>query len=120
MKVLQLQALMLLGLVTLAFQSCIIIDDDIDDGIIIPRSTIEVNVTHSHDYQPLEGVEITLYETLEDAECYPHSIDVAKVFTDQYGVAVIEHLPVGRQFFIRAQHPFHFKISSVFIDRSGV
>jgi hypothetical protein len=120
MKNLKFHTIALLSLATLFFSGCIIITDDEHDDFFIPKADIEVHTYHSANHLSISGVEVTLYETFENAECYPHSAEVAQLFSNEGGIVTFSNLPVGREFFIRAQHTFNFQIGSVFLNESGI
>ena len=90
--------------------SCIYVEDN-GPGTILQTGDIEVRVNTPSGFV-VQGAEITLYQTYNDALNY--RFPIAKGWTDGYGVVVFHELPAGYSYYVRAQgsHAFSLRNSS--------
>ncbi len=96
--------------------SCIYVEDN-GPGTILQTGDIEVRVNTPSGFV-VQGAEITLYQTYNDALNY--RFPIAKGWTDGYGVVVFHELPAGYSYYVRAQGSHAFSLGNVFIEFPGL
>ncbi len=106
-------ALALLGMFS---SSCIYVEDN-GPEVILQAGDLEVRVNTPSGFV-VQGAEITLYQTYNDALNY--RFPIAKGWTDGYGVVVFHELPAGFPYYVRAQGSQAFSLGSVFIEYAGL
>jgi hypothetical protein len=105
-----------LVLFSLFASSCIYVEDNGPD-VILQSADLEVRVNTPSGFV-VQGAEITLYQTYNDALHY--RFPIAKGWTDGYGVVIFNELPAGYPYYVRAQGAHAFSLGSVLIEHAGL
>ncbi len=108
--------LVALVLFSLFASSCIYVEDNGPD-VILQSADLEVRVNTPSGFV-IQGAEITLYQTYNDALDY--RFPIAKGWTDGYGVVIFNELPAGYPYYVRAQGSQAFSLGSVLIEHAGL